>query len=168
MWWIVILVGIGAVLICVYNIPIPVDRTTTALEIKTNNEDHLVTREVCIEGMYEFNLIGKDVFHGIIKVSGYEYATGEYSMKDIEIDKAGDGPNQIRYELKTSMQSSDDTFLFGHFAADSYLRNAVIIVYEHKDGDLDSGNISGANATIIVLGAKDRHEALRKAESAFP
>lgn len=71
-------------MVLAYTVPIPINKTYNAKEIKLDNPTYVVDRQIEVSGYYYINLFTTDVFKGRITVSGYpRTATAQMDMRSI-------------------------------------------------------------------------------------
>ena len=153
------IVAIAALLI--YNIPIHISKTHQAMEFNLADETHAIPRQVSCNGYYRVNLFAPDTFSGLITVSGYDYANGEYKMNDVEIaSKSSDlAHNNITYDNPINEDARDD-YLFAEIYSDTFRQKFALILFE-------DGGYNTADATFIVTGMDNRENAVKWIETIF-
>lgn len=147
--------------ICIANIPLPFSRVYDAMEYNVADESHAVSRTVTFDGVYNVNLFSPDTFSGMITVSGYDCANGEYKMDEIEIVvKSSDlGINHVNYDNPINDDARRD-FLFAELYTDTFRQKFAFILFEDN-------SYGTADATFIVTGMKDRAKAVKWIEYIF-
>lgn len=146
--------------LCIFNIPIPINRTVAALEVNMADESVCIPREIQISGYYYINL-GDDRFEGNITVSGYPETEQNALQGNIVFDE-----DVVRYimDYRSDGEMPSESYVLGHLYADSFLRNMIIDVYEHPIQEGDPTYWAAAEATLIVTGVDSREEAMEKLE----
>ena len=124
----IIIISLAAlVLLILYFIPIsyPLKKTMTAIEIRHNDPQHIVQREIQIDGQYSLYLFKPDSFRGDLVIEGYDFT------KNHE-------PSEIQIQNETTMLAyfkfGDDFGIipFGPLLATRNFREVFIGVYENN------------------------------------
>lgn len=138
---------VAIVLIALIWIPIPytVQKTLSAVELRHDDPDYLVPRQITIDGTYHFYLYKYDRFTGTFEIEGYPQTIGHETIETIVTDKTG---GILAY--------ANDEFLLemlGFILAESSLDRIFIGVYENNGW-------SGGDGLSIIAPATTRAEAL--------
>lgn len=155
----VVLSVLGAVLL---SVPIPVERTIHAIEIKQNDPSYCVEREVTIQGVYNLNLLRPHRYSGTLSISGYEETVAPNQLWPIYFydcdllryyweEQITGSPRNEQYEVWRGVLYSEFDF-----------QNAAIIVgIKGEDGRY---SYRSDTQPIIVFGATDREDAMERVE----
>jgi len=146
---------------CIVNIPLPFSRVYDAMEYNVADESHAVSRTVTFDGVYNVNLFSPDTFSGMITVSGYDCASGEYKMSDVQFAiKSSDlADGNISYDNPINDDARYD-FLFAELYTDTFRQKFAFVLFE-------DGGYGTADATFIVTGMQDRAKAVKWIEYIF-
>lgn len=154
--------------ILLYVMPIPINRTFDAIEIKLDDPSYIVPCKIKVYGKYYKNLFTDDVFNGQIIVSNYKLTNQK--MRKVYFLKDG---CPLEYYYDTGRYDSDghkiyEEYSLGHLYSKSWFRRMIIGVYDNnalnKDGNGkvngDWGGWSTIDGYCIVTNASTREEAI--------
>lgn len=157
--WIVtgVICAAAIIALCIFNIPIPINRTVSALEVNMADESVGISREIQVSGYYYINL-GDDKFEGNITVSGYPN-TEQYALKDIVLDE-----DETHYSMdyRINEEMPYELYTLGELYTDFFLKNMIIDVYEVPKTESTPQYWAAAEATLIVADVNSRDEAMEK------
>lgn len=162
--WIVagVICAAAIIALCIFNIPIPINKTVSALEVNMADESVCISREIQVSGYYYINL-EDDKFEGNITISGYP-ETSEYGPTSFWIDEENSGETSLDY---WDYENFGESYVFGNMATNFMLQDMLIGVFEHTSGHPGKGSYSWLDATIIVTEAEDRSEAMERIEAVW-
>jgi len=159
-------------LILVSIIPIPINRTYDAVEIKLDDPNYIVQCQIKIQGRYHLNFLTDDMFAGKIIVSDYR-STNEI-MSKVYISKDG-WPLEYTYYLGKDEDGRPitNTFFLGHIDSKNWFKEMAILVfsenplYKDEGGKALSstgtwGRWTASEGYCIVPLATNREEAIDK------
>jgi len=139
----VIAITLSLVLLAVillFSIPIPMDRTFNAIEIKLDDPSYLRECTITITGSYHLNLFSDDTFVGSIAVSGYSQTLE--AMDTVYLSKEGCPLYYHRYEDGINDEDGRPRRLeysLGNITSGRFLHKLVIAVYSDNPLDKDVG-----------------------------
>lgn len=145
--------------LCVFNIPIPIDRAVDALEVDLDDDSHVVQRTVTLKGYYHINLFSSDSFSGIMTVSDYGFTDGSLTMQDLLV---GDN-TPIRYQTESS---PGELIYFGSLWSSRFLNDIMIWSYTDNEGNVLEDRTT-ADGIVIVSGVNSYEEAVQAFQDAF-
>ncbi|MCX7903498.1 MAG: hypothetical protein N2486_03200 [Caloramator sp.] len=164
--WVSLFIIIIALL--VFFIPIPINKTYDAIEIKLDDPSYIVRCQVKIHGKYYKNLFINDAFDGQIAVSDYKLTNEK--MRKVYFLKDG---CPLEYYHDTGRKDSNghriyEEYILGRIYSKSWFRGMTICVY--NDNPLnknvgwkvegDWGGWDNQHGYCIVPNATSREEAL--------
>lgn len=132
----------------VYNIPIPMERTISAVEIRLDDPDYAAPRQIHLSGTYHVNLFSPDAFYGHIAVSGY--AVTEKVMAPVLCTDRGANLTYYFEEIGTL----EKTVEFGYLFADRGMRNLCICMVRPAG---NGGTWDAADGRCIVSAPSRGH-----------
>lgn len=160
--WIVagVICAAAIIALCIFNIPIPINKTVAALEVSMADESVCIPREIQISGYYYINL-GDDRFEGNITVSGYPETEQNSLQGNIVFDE-----DVVRYimDYRSDGEMLSESYVLGQLYTDSFLRNMIVDVYEYPIPGGAPIYWAAAEATLIVTDVDSREEAMGKLE----
>lgn len=109
-------------------VPFPVNRTYDAIEIKLDDPNYLVKRQVKISGTYHINILESCDFKGQIEVSGYPLTAEK--MGDLYSMPTG-APITYSYDKGVDSQGYPNRqyYFFGRLYSKLFLSKPLILVY---------------------------------------
>ena len=129
-----------------------------AMEYSLHDESIAVPHEISIEGTYYTKLLGKDLYRGTLYVSG---------VKKLEPDTQVEFELDPRYRFYPATVFSAPPFLritgLGVILFDRNFETLALQLahdYREDENGAASSSTSDENSNFIVIGAKDRSEAL--------
>ena len=149
------------IILCVYNIPFPVHKTYSALEINMADASHCEARTISIDGYYHINLFSDDHFSGSFEISGYEELYTDHQLLDAAVSESG--ASLIYEQISDSGESPPDHFLLGKLYSDFMLSKIAIGYVIDENGS----NGSTDTCNVIVTNTDSREEAYNSAAKQF-
>lgn len=154
--------------ILLYVIPIPINKTFDAIEIKLDDPSYIVPCKIKVYGKYYKNLFTDDYFNGHIIVSNYKLTNEK--MRKVYFLKDG---CPLEYYYDTGRYDSYgnkiyEEYILGHLYSKTWFRRMTISVYRNnalnKEGNGKINGNWGGWSTIdgycIVTNATTREEAI--------
>lgn len=133
--------------IFVINYPFPINMKVRGLEIDIANKNHIIEREIQINGRYYVNLFARgavDKFIGKIEISGYE----DKIKKEWEMAPVNIGGGHLSFYIKEKKEKYE----LCNADIDRFMQNMVFWF-----GD----TLSADEGRLVVTGAKTREEAMQ-------
>jgi len=139
----VIVLSLSFVLLAVvllFTIPIKINKTLSAIEIKLDDPSYLQECNITITGFYHLNLFVDDTFEGAIAVSGYSQTLEK--MSTVHLSKEGCSLYYHRFE--EGLYDEDGRlkrfeYSLGNIMIGRFFNNMVIAVYSDNPLDKDRG-----------------------------
>lgn len=151
-------------MVLAYTVPIPINKTYNAKEIKLDDPTYVVDRQIEVSGYYYINLFTTDVFKGRITVSGYpRTATAQMDMRSISINR--DGAVLDYYYTQSRDEAQAKNHLFGMVFSKRLLGEMCILPYTQNYTERDVfprpyGGWDTASGYCIAAGVSSREQVL--------
>jgi hypothetical protein len=148
-----------AFIILIFSVPIPITIEGEGLEIILENPEHVVMRNVRINGRYHINLFTGNRFYGDITILEHPFTHNDMMYINFVKDPLG-YQGSIFYDVENGYDWFENNF--GSLYVKFLFKHPIIIVadaYIDDEGDLRR-SLSSHESPIIVLGANIRDNAL--------
>ena len=142
-------------------VPIPVEKTIQAIEIKLDDPSYCVEREITIRGTYHLNVSSPHRYSGILSISGYEETVEPNQLWPISFRDDGEIFGYYwEEEIAGSPRKEYHTAWSGIIYSEFGFKNALIIVGSQSE----NGNYRypSGNSPIIVFDAVDWENAMER------
>lgn len=157
-----------------FNIPFPVDKEISAIEINLDDVDYIVDCKIRMEGYYHINLFKQDVFYGQVSVSDYSW-TNEKMKSPLYLNHEDGSLLEYNKRVSSSILNHQELFeyRFGRILVEFYMGNPIILVYSKNPVDKsggaaktteslnDWGSWATDNGYCIISGVDNRDDAIK-------
>jgi len=126
--------------VLLFSIPIHIDKTLSAVEIKLDDPSYLQECTITITGSYHLNLFVDDTFEGAIAVSGYSQTLEKISP----VHFSKEGCPLFYRRFKEGFYDEDGRltrfeYCLGRIMSGRFFHNVIIVVFSNNPLDKDGG-----------------------------